>query len=62
MAETAAKAIQFPDGDHVQLARLGEAHHSVELWSGILGAGNANIHELARDLPAALSGELAQFG
>src|SRR5271155_5822864 len=62
MAETTAEAIQFPDGDHVQLAGFGQTHHSVQLWSGILGAGNANIHELACDLPATLSGELAQFG
>src|ERR1019366_1685246 len=62
MAETATKAIQFPDGDHVQLARFGKAHHGVKLWPGILGSGNANSHELACDLPAALSGKFAQFG
>ena len=50
------------ENNHAQLARFGEPHHGVKLRPRIFGAGNANIHELTCDLPATLSGELAQFG
>src|SRR5271165_6454706 len=62
MAETAAKAIQFPDSNHVKLAGFGQAHHGVELWPGVFGAGNADVYELACDLPATFDGKFAQFG